>query len=142
MITVEREIRSTPAVLWSHLGDLDRWAELLPTVDSVERLSAPGPIGAGSRFLVRQPGLAAAEYEVTDWRPGSGFTWAATTAGVRTTASHELRPAAAGTLLVLGIAWSGPGAWLAKALFSRKTRRFVEQEAAAFARLAEGERPA
>lgn len=139
MITVERDVRATPAAVWSHLGELERWAEMVPTVDSVERVGAPGPVAVGSRFLVRQPGLAAAEYEVTDWRPGSGFTWVANAAGVRTEASHELSATAAGTRLSLAIEWTGPGAWLAKALFTRKARRYVELEAETFAGLAERE---
>lgn len=137
MIVVERGIRATPAEIWTHLSALDRWAEMLSTVDSIERVGPPGPVAVGSRFLVRQPGLAAAEYEVTEWRPDAGFTWAARTAGVRTEASHELEPDGAGTRLALAIEWSGPGAWLAKALFSGRARRYIAAEAAAFAALAE-----
>lgn len=137
MIVVEREIRRSPAEVWSHMCELDRWAELLPTVTDIVRIGDSGPITVGSRFRVRQPRLATAEYEVTDWRPQHGFTWTANTGGVRTKASHELHPSGDGTRLELGIEWSGPGAWLAKALFTPKSRRFLEQEAAAFADLAE-----
>ncbi|MCD0444134.1 SRPBCC family protein [Glycomyces sp. A-F 0318] len=137
MILVEREIRATPAEVWTHLSALDRWAELLPTVDSIARVGDPGPIAVGSRFLVRQPGLAAAEYEVVDWRPDAGFTWVASASGIRTRASHELKASGAGTRLALAIEWSGPGAWVAKAFFAGKARRYVAAEAAAFAALAE-----
>lgn len=141
MIVVERDIDAPPATVWSQLSEIDRWHEISPTVDDVVRLGAPGPVAVGTRFRVAQPGLATAEYEITDWRPGTGFTWVARTAGVRTTASHELRPTAAGSRLKLSIEWSGPGAWLARALVTGKARRFMEQEAAAFAELAEGRRP-
>lgn len=134
---VERQINASAAAVWSHLGSLDRWAELLPTVDGIERVGEAGPIAVGSRFVVRQSGLATAVYEVTDWRPGHGFTWTAAASGVRTEASHELRPSGEGTRLVLAIEWTGPAAWLAKAFFSRKARAYMEREAEAFAALAE-----
>jgi hypothetical protein len=102
-----------------------------------DRVGAPGPITVGSRFRLSQPGLATAEHEVTDWRPQHGFTWVARSGGVRTRASHELHASGAGTRLELAIEWSGPGAWLARAFFTRKTHRFLEQEAAAFADHAE-----
>ncbi|GIJ76841.1 Polyketide cyclase / dehydrase and lipid transport [Micromonospora phaseoli] len=119
------------------MSALDRWAELLPTVNEVRRVDGPGPITVGSRFLVRQPGLAAATYQVTDWRPEAGFTWAARTAGVRTTATHVLHPEGDTTRLQLRIDWDGPGSRLVRVLFARRTRRLLEQEAATFASLAE-----
>ena len=137
MIVVERDIDAPPAAVWAPLSELDRWHEFLPTVDDVVRLGEPGPVSVGMRFRVAQPGLATAAYAVTDWRPGTGFTWVARSTGVRTTASHELHPTATGSRLKLGIDWSGPGAWLARALFTGKARHFMEQEAAAFAELAE-----
>jgi carbon monoxide dehydrogenase subunit G len=137
MILVERDLAAPPARVWACMSDLDRWAELLPTVEGITRVGAPGPIAVGTRFTVRQPGLATAEYAVTEWRPETGFTWEATAKGVHTAASHELRPTGTGTRLVLGIAWSGSGAWLAKAFFTRKTRDFLRREASAFADLAE-----
>lgn len=139
MILVEREIRTAPAEVWAVMSELDRWAELLPTVSSVERLSDPGPIAVGARFRVAQPGLATAVYEVTAWRPGAGFTWVASSGGVRTEAVHEARADGEGrTRLALGITWSGSGAWVARVLFSGKARRYMTREAEAFAALAEG----
>jgi carbon monoxide dehydrogenase subunit G len=137
MIVFEREIRATPAEVWTHMSALDRWAEMLPTVDSIERVRPPGPIGVGTRFLVRQPGLPAAEYEVVDWRPDAGFTWVAAGFGMRAEASHELKASGDGTRLALAIEWSGPTGWVAKVFFAGKARRYIAAEAAAFAALAE-----
>jgi len=135
---LERVVAADRERLWRYVGDLDRWHELLPTVDSVTRTGPPGPIGVGTRVRVAQPRLATAEYVVTAWDPPAGFTWEATVRGVRTTASHELHATGTGTRLVLGLEWSGPAAWLARLLYSRLTRSYLEQEAAAFAAHATG----
>ncbi|WP_341716357.1 SRPBCC family protein [Micromonospora sp. FIMYZ51] len=136
-ITVDRLIEADRAALWRVISDLDRWAEFLPTVDEIERLDGPGPITVGSSFRIRQPGLMAATYRITEWHPEADFTWVARSPGVRTTATHRLRPAGSAVSLQLGISWAGPGAALVRLLFGRRTRRFLDQEAAAFARLAE-----
>ncbi len=136
-IAVERHIHADRTSVWRTISDLDRWAEWLPTVKDVRRVDGPGPITAGSRFRLRQPGLMPATYEVTDWRPEAGFTWMARAAGVRTTAHHELYPEGPATRLRLSIDWAGPGAHLVRLLYGKRTRRFLEQEAATFARLAE-----
>ena len=121
--------------MWNLVADVERWDDLVPTMQQVTRLDGGGPIGVGARFEVRQPGLPKAEYEITEWEPGVGFTWVAASTGVRTTASHEIRPRHGGALLVLGIAWSGPLAGLVGLLMAGKARRMVEQEADTFARL-------
>jgi hypothetical protein len=136
MISVTRRIAATPPQLWQLVGDVQRWPELVPTVDDVQRVGGVGPTAEGSRFRVRQPGLLPAMYEVTDWRPGVGFTWQASAPGLLTEATHDLRPDGAGTLLRLGIEWQGPLASAIRALVGRKARSYVDQEAAAFARAA------
>ena len=136
-IAVEQRVHADRSTLWRAVSDLDRWAEWLTTVDEISRIDGPGPIAVGSRFRVRQPGLAAATYEVTDWQPEAGFTWVARTAGVRTTATHGLVSEGAATRLRLGIDWAGPGARLVRLFYATRTQRFLEQEAAAFATLAE-----
>ena len=122
--------------MWSLVGDVERWDDLLPTVQQVTRLDGGGPVGVGARFEVRQPGLPKAVYEITEWEPRVGFTWVASAAGVRTTATHEIRSQDGQTLLVLGIAWTGPLAGLVRLLMATKARRMVEQEADTFAQLA------
>ncbi|GIJ09701.1 SRPBCC family protein [Micromonospora andamanensis] len=142
-IAVEQHVDAEPAAVWRTVSDVDSWAELLPTIEEIRRIDDAGPVAVGSRFRIRQPGLAAATYEVTDWRPGAGFTWVARTAGVRTTARHEVRPDGSATRLRLSIDWDGPGARLVRLLYGKRTRRLLDQEAAAFARLAardEGDR--
>ncbi|WP_270071110.1 SRPBCC family protein [Streptomonospora mangrovi] len=130
-------VEAAPETVWRFMGALDRWDRMLPTIDAISRVDGGGPaIGVGARFRVRQPGLAPAVYEVTDWRPNAGFTWQARSVGVTTVAAHTLRPDGTGTQVGLSITWTGPGAWPARALFTRKTRAFLAGELAAFARLA------
>lgn len=134
---VERTTHAAPDVLWPLVGDLEHWADLLPTMQAVERLGPAGPVGLGDRFAVKASGLPRATYEITQWQPGESFTWVSAAPGVRTTATHHLQTRDDGTLLTLGIDWSGPLAWLARLLLSAKARRMVEREAATFVELAE-----
>jgi hypothetical protein len=137
MIDVMKTTEADPDEIWAVVSDLDHWADTLPTMRQVTRLGADGPIGTGDRFEVLATGLPRAVYEITEWRPGHAFTWVASAPGVRTTATHALEPYAGGTVVALGIRWSGPLAWLTRLLLGRKTRRMVAQEADAFVRLAE-----
>ncbi|WP_166848534.1 SRPBCC family protein [Isoptericola sp. BMS4] len=137
MLTIERVIHAARNHVWDFLGDLEAWAGMLPTVDEIERVDGVGPIAVGSRFRVRQPGLAEATYEITEWQPGRAFTWQAPLRGVRTVATHHLRDHDSGSELTLGIAWHGPLAGPVRLTFRRKTLRFLDAEAATLARLAE-----
>ena len=135
MLSVERQIDAGADRVWSLVGAVERWGNLLPTVQQITRLDEGSPVGTGARFEVRQPGLPKAVYEITKWEPRVGFTWVAAAAGVRTTATHEIRSHDGRTLLTLGIAWTGPLAGLVRLLMSTKARHMVEQEADTFAHL-------
>ena len=135
MITVERQTDAGVDRMWSLLSHVERWDDMLPTMQQITRLDGEGPVGVGTRFEVRQPGLPKAVYEITVWEPRVGFTWVASAVGVRTTATHELRTQDGGSLLVLGIAWTGPLAGLVRLLMGTKARHMVETEADTFAQL-------
>jgi hypothetical protein len=136
MIRATARSATTPDRLWSFAGDVERWGDRLPTVDSVRPLGS-GPIGVGSRFEVRQPGLPKAVWEVTDWQPGRSFTWVSTSPGIRSTAVHSVHADGDGSRLDLSLEWSGPLARALGLLIGRKARGMVETEAETFARLAE-----
>jgi ligand-binding SRPBCC domain-containing protein len=142
MKSVERMIDAGTDRVWSLVADVDRWDDMLPTMQQVTRLDGEGPVGVGARFEVRQPGLPKAVYEITEWEPGVGFTWVAASIGVRTTATHEMRPLQGQTRLTLGLAWTCPLAGLVGLLMTARARRMVEQEADTFARLATNGRDA
>lgn len=140
MSRVERLVDAEAGRVWSLVSDVERWDRILPTMRQVTRVGTDGgPLGVGARFEVVQPGLAKAVYEITEWRPGNGFTWVSSAPGVRTTATHELTAESGRTRLSLSLAWSGPLAGVVRLLLGSKARRMVEQEAATFARLAESD---
>lgn len=123
-------MRVAPDRVWQVLADIEAWPRWLPTVTAVEALS-DGPVGVGSRFAVQQPRLGRSVWEVTEWRPGRGFTWVSNRPGVRTTGTHVVRAASDGAEVELGIEWSGAGSWLARLLYGGLTRRYVSAELAA-----------
>ncbi|QKE83519.1 SRPBCC family protein [Arthrobacter sp. NEB 688] len=131
MIVVERVVALPPERLWPVLSDVRRWPSWLPTVDAVTPHEPDRPFGPGAAYLVDQPGLPRATWTVTAWEPGRSFTWEARSPGVRTTGTHELLPHADGTTVRLGIAWTGPLAPLVRIVAGRRSRGYVEREAAA-----------
>ncbi|CAL9567491.1 hypothetical protein SUDANB121_04788 [Nocardiopsis dassonvillei] len=139
MITETRRIDADRVSVWRVLSDLDRWAEMLPTIDGISRVGADsGPITVGTRFRVRQPGpVPTAVYRVTEWRPEHGFTWEARGTGIRAVATHVLGDAGTGTELRLGITWTGPLARPVRALLSRTARAYLASESATLASIAE-----
>lgn len=137
MICTESTTESDGERLWELVGHIERWPPLLPTVTSVKPLTDGDACAVGSRFEVRQPGLAKAEWEVTKWEPGRGFTWASRSLAVVTTATHEITANGSGSRLTLTLDWSGPLAPLVRRVYGRRVRAMVELEAATFARLAQ-----
>ncbi len=119
--------------VWGLVSDLERWGELLPTVTSVRRLGGPEPTGVGSVFEVRQPRLPVANYEVTSWVAGQGFTWLARSTGLVSIATHTVTATPDGSRVHLQFHWEGPLAPLVRLAASRMTRRYLEIEANTFA---------
>jgi hypothetical protein len=140
MMTVIRASASsaaTPDRLWSLASDVERWGDRLPTVNRVRPLG-DGPIGVGSRFEIRQPGLPKAVWQVTDWQQEARcFTWVSTSPGLRSTAVHAVHDEGSGSRLELSLEWSGPMAGALERLIGRRARGMVETEAMTSARLAE-----
>jgi uncharacterized membrane protein len=137
VFTTTRSIDAPAAQVWSVLSDVGRWPEWTPTVDSVERLDA-GPFGVGSRARVRQPRLAAAVWEVTEWVDGERFTWVSHTPGVTTTGRHEVAAQDGGCRVVLRIEHTGPLSAVASLVWGRLTQRYVETEAQSLDRRVRG----
>jgi uncharacterized protein YndB with AHSA1/START domain len=143
MVEIERHIAADVDRVWELVSDLERWGPRLPTMRDVTRVEGSGPVGVGSRYRVRQPGLPPAVYEIDEWKPGSHFTWVASAPGVRTTASHRVVAEDGGTRLALSVVWSGPLAGVVRLLLESKAARMVATEAETFASLAEADdRPA
>ena len=77
-----------------------------PEDEEVELIDGPMRLGAKAR--IRQPRLPTVVWEVTKWEPGRSWTWAATSPGARTEASHVLTRSGEGTLAEQSISSSGP----------------------------------
>jgi carbon monoxide dehydrogenase subunit G len=136
MIRASARSTATPDRVWSLASDVEHWAERLPTVTLVRPLGT-GPLGVGSRYELRQPGLPKAVWEVTDWQPQArSFTWVSKAAGIRSTATHSVHADNDGSRLDLTFDWSGPLARIVELLLGRKARGMVETEAETFTRLA------
>lgn len=128
---------SSPDQLWDIVSTVTRWPDHLSTFDAIDEVGAPSGTDVGRLFSVRQPGLPAARYEITEWTEGSAFTWVARSPGVRTTATHTVASHDQGSVLVLTVDWSGPLAPLVRLLAGRKTQRYIDTEASTLARMAE-----
>ena len=112
---IEIETAASPGSVWAVLVDVERWPEWMSSYTSVQR--------------VRQPGLSAATYTVTELVPGVEFTWSSTAAGVRTTGRHVVhtRPDDRAAL-TLSIEQSGILAGPVGLLLGPKIRRFLAIE--------------
>lgn len=117
---------------WTALSDIEHWPDVIPTVLSVDRLEG-GPLGVGSTARVRQPGMGAMVWRVTECEPGRAFTWQTRAAGTTVTGGHYLTEDPAGGLMLrLTLTQTGPTAWLIGLFSGARTRRYVSTEATSF----------
>jgi uncharacterized membrane protein len=123
-------------VVYAVLADIRTWPQWSPTMDAVE-CRDPGPIRPGTTALVRQPGLRPATWEVDVVEPNRRFLWHTGGPGYRIDADHELALHPDGTVARLSVAMTGPLSGLIWVGFGRKTRRYVDMEAAALKRRSE-----
>ncbi|HEX4817296.1 MAG TPA: SRPBCC family protein [Nonomuraea sp.] len=123
--------------VWRTLTDVTGWPAFTPTMTSVRRLD-DGPLGAGSRVRIKQPGLPALDWVVTELHPGTSFTWQAAAPGATTTAGHAITPRRGGGVsLVLSVSLRGPLAPLLALVVGARTRRYVRVEAESLKRRCE-----
>lgn len=117
-----------PAPLWAVVGDVRGWPKVLSTIMSVTPVNPATAEGVGAAYLVRQPKLGAARWTITEWCPGTSFTWVSRRAGVRSIATHTIEPADHGSRLSLTMTWAGPLAGAVRLLYGRMTRRYLQRE--------------
>jgi uncharacterized membrane protein len=141
MPEVSIHIEGNAARVWREMIDVERWPEWTASVTSVERLDA-GPFAVGSKARIRQPGMPAATWTVTELALERSFTWAMSMPGVASTAEHTLIPTPAGGVdLVLTIDQRGLLAPLVGRLAGRRTARFMTMEAEGLKRQVEQHEP-
>ncbi len=130
-------VAADPARAWAVLSDLERWPDRIPTYEEVRRLD-DGDLRVGSRAFVKQKGLAAGEWEVSELVSGRTFTWASRQPGVRIVGRHSVATNADGTTrLTLVLEQTGWLSGVVTLLMGRKIRRYVDLEADALKEAAE-----
>lgn len=124
-----REVPADAARTWQVLTDLERWPEWIEVYESVRRTD-PGPLAVGSRAQVKQRGLRAGSWEVTELVEGRSFSWVSGQPGVRTVAWHRVQERPGGTAaLILGVRQTGWLAGVVGLLLGGRIRRYVDSEA-------------
>lgn len=132
------EIDATPEVVWAANEDVERWPELSPSMERVERLDG-GELGVGSRAKIKQPRMPSAVWVVAELDRGTSFTWESRNMGMRLGATHELAAnASGGTTLELTVEMSGFPAMVMGPLIRPMVKRAMKQEAAGFKSYCEG----
>ncbi|MCU1396609.1 MAG: polyketide cyclase [Ilumatobacteraceae bacterium] len=122
-------INASPDVVWPIIADVATWSSWTKSITSVHLLDS-GPFAVGTKAEVRQPGMPAATWTVTELVPGESFTWQANNTGLVSTGVHSVRAAAdGGADATLVFEQRGALAWLMALLFGGKCRRFVQMEA-------------
>lgn len=141
----ERSFRiAAPAdVVWRVMSDVEQWHTWTASIRSIE-ITDPGaaeggePLGLGGVATVHQPGFPKAEWTVSAWRPGRSFTWESPAPGVHTVGVHSVEPDGdAASTATLAIRQTGPLGAVMGVLFGRRTRRYVDLEAAGLTSRAE-----
>jgi hypothetical protein len=129
-ISSSTDIAAPPEAVWSLISDVRHWPELLPaTVTSVTPLDPARPEQVGARYVMEQPGIPRATWELTEWAPAERFTWTSRTLGVTTTGSHVVEPLpGGGSRAILAIEWTGPLAPVVRLAYGKLTQRYVDIE--------------
>ena len=69
------------------VNDVERWSEWTASIRKIERLGS-GQLGRGSQARRHQPRFPVLVWKVTEYEPGSGFTWEVRTFGAHTIGEH------------------------------------------------------
>lgn len=133
-IEVTRVVALPADALWPVMSDVRRWAVWLPTVDASRAVDPERPDEVGAAYVLDQPGLPRATWTITEWHPGTSFTWESRSPGVTSTGFHELRSGPEGpgsTTVRLAVHWQGPLAGAVRLLLGRRSTAYVTREAEA-----------
>ncbi|MGI8869667.1 MAG: SRPBCC family protein [Mycobacteriales bacterium] len=130
-------IDAAPQRVWEVLHDVERWPDWSPTIETVQVIE--GEAGTvGSKTRVTQPKLRPAVWTIDRSEPRQGFDWSTGGAGWRIVAGHDLQPAeGGGTSAVLTIDLTGPLAGALSLMLGKRTREYVDLEAASLKKASE-----
>ena len=124
-------ISAEASAVWHVLSDVAHWPQWLPTVTKVTPLDGTAMV-PGSRFIVYQPKLRPATWQITQLEAPHRFVWEARSPGLRMVAEHAVAPQASGSSAVLlRFSFGGLLGGIIGSLFRSITERYLAQEAAA-----------
>jgi len=113
------EIDAPPDRVWAVIRDGPRWPEWTPTVTSIKPLDA-GPLAVGQRFVIRQPKLPPAKWQLTELDdPARRFTWVTRGPGMVLYARHSVEDLGGRSRAHLALEFAG----LLGPLFARLTAK-------------------
>ena len=135
--SISVDIAAAPDRVWEVMKDVAHWHEWTSSVTNIRKMGR-GPLGVGSRMLIRQPKLPASLWKITDVRDGQGFTSVTGTPFMRVTAQHTVRPSAGGTTVTLSVRFSGLLGSLVAQWTSSLNERYLGLEAAGLKKRCEG----
>lgn len=117
-----------PSRLWSVVTDVARWRDWIDVYQDVRR-AEPGPLQVGSSTHVRQRGLAAGDWTVTELDEGRMFAWESKQPGVRILGRHLVTPEpGGGSRLTLQLEIDGFLSGLVSAMYGKRSRAYVDLE--------------
>jgi uncharacterized protein YndB with AHSA1/START domain len=131
------EIDAEPQDVWAALIDVEHWPQWTDSMQEVRWVDGAAP-AVGSRARVKQPGMPALTWAVTEIDAGRSFDWQTSSPGVTTLGTHTITTAGDGrSSLTLGLRQSGALVGLVNVLTGSRTRRYVQMEADGLKRAAE-----
>ena len=124
------EIDAPAGVVWDVFTDVERWPEWTESVTRIVALDGAG-LAVGKRFAIKQPKLPRLVWEVTEFTPGTSWTWVQRSPGGVTVARHDV-VAVSGlrTRVAQRLEQRGPVGSLIALLMRSTTRRYLDLEAA------------
>src|SRR5262245_37594255 len=78
-----------PDRAWAVLSDIEKWPEWIEVYQEVRRAES-GPLAVGHQAHVKQRGLAAGDWTVTELEEGRVFTWENRQPGVHLVGRHAV----------------------------------------------------
>ena len=133
----EIDIAAPAATVWEIQTDADRLADWLPGFQESARSDGGGPFVVGSRARIKQQGLPAAEWTVSEVEDGRRFVWSTTVLGMNLVATHEVTPVGNGETTTNRLQIDGSGGLLtvlAPLVKGRLTKQLAAENAALKAR--------
>ena len=119
-----------PSRLWEVVSDVERWPEWIEVYEEVRR-AGHGALAPGESIHVKQRGLAAGDWTVSELDEGRVFAWTSRQPGVRIVGRHVVDALpGGGSRLTLQLEMSGWASGIVGALLGRKSRSYVALECA------------